>query len=304
MPCGASSSASASVRRISPALAATYAGTCFATRKAEDRGDVDDRAAALRVAHRLRRAPRDAKRAVEVGVERRAANRPRSGRARARERDAGVVDEDVDAPACASVGHGGFDRSPRRGRRARRVRLAPRAADARRRARPARRSAAPRPPLARRARASSCAKCRPSPLDAPVTSARLAGEQIGRRTSSSCCFALARRSRAFPAARTSGSCRSRSSAAARTRRCFGALKCARCSRHQAIEVGGVVDLRAPGFSVDERARRFAPLRRRAARPPPLPSPADGGTGTPPPRASSTFSPPVMMMSLLRSLISM
>ena len=85
------------------------------------------------------------------------------------------------------------------------------------------------------------------------------------------------------AARTSGSCRSRSSAAARTRRACGTLKCARCSRHHAMMLRRR-DGRRARLQRDERAGRLAPVRVRPARRRPPPSPADAGRGTPRPRA--------------------
>ena len=60
------------------------------------------------------------------------------------------------------------------------------------------------------------------------------------------------------AARISGSCRSRSSAAGRTRHVRGALKRARCSRQKAMI--SAASAPAPCFSVDEGAGRFAPFR--------------------------------------------
>ena len=71
-------------------------------------------------------------------------------------------------------------------------------------------------------------------------------------------IASAHSARLFPAARTSGSCRSRSSAAAPNTTVRGTLKCARFSRHQAMISSGVTAPR-PGFERDERARRLAPL---------------------------------------------
>ena len=101
------------------------------------------------------------------------------------------------------------------------------------------------------------AKWRPRPLDAPVTSAT--GPAEGRAEhaevpSPTEAFARAR------ARRTSGSCRSRSSAAGRTRSVFGALKCAIRSRHHAIRSAAGDGLRRSDFKRHERARRLAPLR--------------------------------------------